>query len=621
VTRPDDFRRYAEEPLAFIDEVLGVTLYSRQREIVEAVRDHDRVAVKSGNATGKTTAAAVTMLAWLAGGPGSVVVSTSATDAQLRRVLWRETRGRFRHARGFFEGATVTDTELFVEPGWYATGFSTDTAEAFQGIHADRVLVVVDEASGVSEDIFDAVEGLLAGGDARLLLIGNPLRTAGSFFDAFNSRADEYATMTISAFDTPVFTGEEVPRELRRRLVSKRWVERLQKRAAGSNTFMVKVLGEFPGESDDAVVGLDDLNRAYEQTVEPGWPLVIGVDVARYGSDHTVVAVREGNRIRVVDSYQGKNLMHTSGRVAELARRLQESTGRRPTITIDDVGVGVGLVDRLDELREFKIEPFNAARSSSRPRDFPNKRSELWFLFAEVAPLLDLDPADVELKADLLAPTYGHSSDGKRVVEAKALTKKRLRRSPDRADAVLLTLAVEPPRAPGRALPRGLRTFVSRRRLDGGERGPSEAERVAHDHLAAPRSACGDGLSVNQRLSRRLTAADRAAQAEGRRTVPAAVRRSRRERLRALRRAGLLEHRGEAAEARADDGHLDAALAARGIPFRFGARPGGEQGRAPRRRSTRGRSSADAPSSTTSWAALEAADECCDGQSRPRPPA
>ena len=178
--RDDRFAHYRDDPVAFVSEVLGVHLYSRQREVIEAVRDHERVACKAGNAVGKTISAACVMLAWLAGGPGSVVVSTSATEAQLRRVLWRETRRRYRAAREFFHGATVTEAEIRLRDDWLAVGFSTDTPEAMQGVHAERVLVVVDEASGVQEAIFDAIEGLLAGGDAHVLMIGNPLGRAAA---------------------------------------------------------------------------------------------------------------------------------------------------------------------------------------------------------------------------------------------------------------------------------------------------------------------------------------------------------------------------------------------------------------------------------------------------------
>jgi phage terminase large subunit len=446
----DPFRRYREDPVAFVQEVLGVHLYSRQREIIEAVRDHERVAVKSGNATGKTCSAACAILAWLAGGPGSVVVSTSATEAQLRRVLWRETRRRFKQARGFFDGAVVTETEIRLREDWYATGFSTDTPEAMQGIHAERVLVVVDEGSGVEEPIFDSIEGLLAAGDARVLLIGNPLRTSGSFYDAFHSRRDEWHTISVSAFDTPAFTGEQVPRALRRNLVSKRWVQRMEKRGAGSNELAVRVLGEFPSQQDDAVVSRADLEAAQVQTLEPGLPLVLGLDVARFGSDESVLALREGNRIRVIDAWQGKAITETTGRVLDHVRRLQAEHARRIRVVVDDAGLGGGATDGLRE-QGVQVVAFNGGGKARRPGDYPNRRSELWFTFAEALPLLDLDGLDEELARELLAPSFSFESSGARVVEQKANTRKRLRRSPDRADAVLLCLAVEPPVVPGRA--------------------------------------------------------------------------------------------------------------------------------------------------------------------------
>jgi phage terminase large subunit len=445
----DPFRRYRDDPIVFIEEVLGVHLYSRQREIVEAVRDHERVAVKSGNATGKTVSAACTMLAWLAGEPGSVIVSTSATEAQLKRVLWREVRRRFRAASGFFAGAVVTETGIHLRDDWLAVGFSTHTPEAMQGIHARRVLVVVDEASGVEEANFDAIEGLLAGGDARVLMIGNPLRTSGTFYDAFHSRRDEWHCITVDAFSTPNFTGEEVPRTLQKNLVSRRWVERLEKRSPGGSEYLVKVLAEFPAQADDTVVARTDLEQAQAQTSEPGLPLVIGVDVARFGGDQTVLAVREGHRIRVAKVSAGRDLMWTTGAVLDLARSLHEANGRKPRIVVDDVGLGGGVTDCLREIGEYKVIAFNGGGKASS-RDAVNRRSELWLLGGEVMPLLDLDAGDDELAQDLLAPTFSFASDGARMVEQKSSTRKRLRRSPDRADAVLLTLAVEPPVAPGR---------------------------------------------------------------------------------------------------------------------------------------------------------------------------
>ena len=446
---PSRFTRYGADFDAYAAEVARMHLTSSQRKILLGLQEHDRVAVKAGNAVGKTAAVGFVMQHHLAGGPGSVVVSTSATEAQLRRVLWRELRSQFKRTGHFFNPSTVMETEIRLADDWFAVGFSTDVPEAMQGIHAERILVVVDEASGVSEDIYDAIEGVLAGGQAKLLIVGNPLRTSGTFFDAFNSRRDEFHTLTISAFDTPNFTGEDVPRGLRKRLVQPRWVERLEKREAGSNAYRIKVLGEFPAQADDTVISLDDLTQAQTATLEPGLPLVLGLDVARYGSDETVLALREGNRIRILDAWHGRSLMETTGRVIEHARRLQIERARRPRIVIDDAGVGGGVTDRLRE-QGFNVVGFNGGSRARHSNDYPNRRSELWFDCSEVLPALDLDPADEELGRELLAPSYSFDSSGARVVEQKSNTRKRLRRSPDRADAILLTLAVDPPKAPGR---------------------------------------------------------------------------------------------------------------------------------------------------------------------------
>jgi phage terminase large subunit len=495
----DVYARYRDDPAAFFAEVLGFNAWSAQLEIAEAVRDHDRVAVKACNASGKTACASAIVPWWLAGGPGSIAITTAPTERQVKKLLWREIRSRMKHAGEFFHGAVLTDTEILLGADWFATGLSTDETESFQGWHGSRVLVIVDEASGVDERIFEAIEGVLAGGEAKLLLISNPLRTSGAFFDAFARDRDLWKLFTISAHDTPNLSGEEVPREVRKRLVSRRWVERNAKRGVDSNEYRVRVLGEFPTESDDGVVALGDLEQAHAQTFEPGLPLVVGVDVARFGSDKTVIAVRRGNVIRVARSFGGRDLMQTTGAVTEVARGLREEAGRRPVIVVDDVGLGGGVTDRLRELAEFRIVDHNGGRKAST-RDYPNKRSQSWFEFAELLPVLDLDPADEELASDLLAPTYSLASDAKRVVEAKANTKKRLRRSPDRADAVILCCAVEPPRAPGQPRRARTRSSVPRGRIDGGRSDRySPAGRVARrQQLRAKQRA------ENERVAERL---------------------------------------------------------------------------------------------------------------------
>jgi hypothetical protein len=150
-----------------------------------------------------------------------------------------------------------------------------------------------------------------------------------------------------------------------------------------------------------------------------------------------VIAVLQGDRLRLAEAYLGRDLMETAGRVARTARSL----GSRafPQIVVDDDGVGGGVTDRLRE-QGFAVEAFRGGARPLDPRAYPNARSEAWFRFAERLPELDLDRDD-QLAADLVAPRYRLDSQGRRVVEPKYDTKKRLGRSPDRADAALLCLS------------------------------------------------------------------------------------------------------------------------------------------------------------------------------------
>jgi hypothetical protein len=443
--------RYRVDPVAFCREIVGFEPWSKQREILESVRDHTRTAVRSAHGVGKTAVAARAALWFLAVHYGSKVITTAPTFHQVRDLLWREIRVAYQAAGGFI-GGELFDTRLELAPDWLAFGLSTDQPERFQGHHAEHLLLVVDEASGVAEEIYEASAGFLTSPGARCLLIGNPTRTSGEFFAAFHGARGFYNPIAIPASSTPAFTGEAVPEQVLRRLVSREWVdEHTRKWGEGSPLWQVRVNAEFPGQSDDAVVSLRDLEEAQARQLEPGWPLLIACDVARFGSDQTVLAVRRGNVVRIARVFGGRDLMRTVGEISRLARNLQREHGRKAILVIDDAGVGGGVTDRLRELSEFPVVDYNAARTASHPSDYPNRRSEDWFKLAEVLPLLDLD-ADEHLAADLLAPRYRLDSQGRRVVEPKADTKKRIRRSPDRADAVVMALSVYRPGEPVRTI-------------------------------------------------------------------------------------------------------------------------------------------------------------------------
>jgi phage terminase large subunit len=435
------------DPVGFCRRVLGFDPWSKQREVLEAVRDYPRVAVRSANGVGKTSVAGRAVLWWLAAFPRSIVVTTSATWTQVREQLWRELAVAFHAADGFVDGV-LTDTRLELAPDWFAIGLSTDQPERFTGYHSEHLLVVLDEASGVSEAVWEAAETLITSAGSHLLAIGNPTRLGGSFHRAFTRDRALYHRISISALEAPPSTSERVSAKALAELVGPAWIES-RRRAWGEESplWQVRVLGEFPSTADDTVVPLAAIEGAQRRRWAPGEPVVVGVDVARFGSDETVIATRRGSRVRIAKAYVGRDLMQTAGQVVAVARALQAEAAVLPSqvrIVVDDTGLGGGVTDRLREVAgDFDVVAFNGGERARDPESYPNRRSELWFAFAEKVDDLDLD-RDEQLAADLVAPRYQLDSRARRVVESKAETKRRLGRSPDRADAVLLTFVESP---------------------------------------------------------------------------------------------------------------------------------------------------------------------------------
>lgn len=431
---------YADDPVGFSTDILGFTPWSKQREILEAVRDHPRTAVRSGHGIGKTATAAQVVLWFLATHVNSRVITTAPIWAQVEQLLWREIRAAVGRAHASGKGTLFPPslaTKLELGDQWFAIGLSTNEPERFQGHHADWLLLVVDEASGVAESIFEAAEGFLTAAGAKVLLIGNPTRVGGQFHRAFTTERAAWHQIHVSVLDSPNYTGEQVAPDVARSLPRKEWVaERRLAWGELSPIYQVRVEGNFADSGEDTVMPLGVVESAQQRILVPDDDQrVVSCDVARFGGDETVIAVRVGQRVRIVEKYVGKPTTHTSARVAHWA---SQGPKERTRIVIDDTGVGGGVTDQL-RADGWEVTAFNAGEKARNPKDFPNRRSELWFTGAAQLEDLDLDP-DEQLLADLTSPRYTYDLKMRRVVEKKDDTKKRLGRSPDRADAVLLTL-------------------------------------------------------------------------------------------------------------------------------------------------------------------------------------
>ncbi|MEN6431067.1 MAG: DEAD/DEAH box helicase family protein, partial [Coriobacteriales bacterium] len=249
--------RMQTDPVWSAEHVFGAHLWSKQREIIESVWKNQRTGVKSCHGSGKTFLAAIAVLTFLHAFPDSIVITTAPTWEQVRRLLWKEVNRI--HARtlrsGIALGSVCHTADCEVDDAWFALGLSTNDPNRFVGHHAPYILVVIDEAFGVEDWVFEVAETYMTasgneGTMARLLAIGNPTDPGSTLGRAFHTARAGWSLHSISVFDTPNLTGEDVPQEVARMLPGREWVE--DKRTQwGEDSAMwhVRVLGEFSAVS------------------------------------------------------------------------------------------------------------------------------------------------------------------------------------------------------------------------------------------------------------------------------------------------------------------------------------------------------------------------------------
>jgi hypothetical protein len=477
------FLRYAGDPLAFVREVLGEVPWAAQQRVLLAVRDHPRTTVRSGHGVGKTWVAACTALWWVYSHRPSLVLSTAPTARQVESLLWAEINRLWKRAKLPLPGRCL-HTKLEASLDQTGIGLTTTEPERFAGWHCRSLLVIVDEASGVPDRLFEVIQGTLTSAHCRLLLIGNPTRSSGCFWNSHHK--GDWHRLKISAFDTPNFrvsdeqraTSDESESESDRTsslvtrhsslpcpwLVTPEWVEARRKEwGEDSDPFRVRVLGEFPRSSSDALIRLEWVEAAERRSDEQrvtsdeaatdsslvtrhsSLPIVLGIDVARYGDCETVVALRRGCLVAAIWAWHGADLMHTCGRILELAR--EHAPAR---IVVDAVGMGAGLFDRLLEIqREGRELPgcelvaFQSGTPPWDPEKHYSRRDEAYMALRDR--LRDGDIAMAShwsaLVGQLCSLKYGFTSRGQLKIESKDDRRRRGEPSPDWADAVALAFA------------------------------------------------------------------------------------------------------------------------------------------------------------------------------------
>lgn len=404
----------------------------------------------------------------------SLTITTAPSSAQVKDLLWKEIRNQRKGRPGLMPKAPSMESSETHR----AVGYTARDATSFQGRHEEKGLIVLDEAVGVEGQFWDACEGIASGGDWSWLNIYNPTDVSSRAYEE-ELQAD-CTIIRISALDHPNITaglrGEPEPYP---GAVSLRWVEeRIRKWCTpispsdkkltdfefppGSDRwyrpsirFESRVLGVWPTASTNGV-----WNEALwefcliPRPIQLDRPLEIGCDVARFGDDYTVIFARRGRSVLWAERHNGWKLSQTTGRCKQLCAEFAEpgEDPKRVICKIDDDGVGGGVTDYADG---YNFVPINAGSTATQPEDYPNRRSELWFTTAQLAEegLVDLSRLSQDqrnlLRSQLLAPTYTLDSSGRRVVESKDTTKKKLSKnktdlkggSPDDADALNLAFA------------------------------------------------------------------------------------------------------------------------------------------------------------------------------------
>lgn len=489
--------RCQRDPAFFFEKILGVdTLEDYQRRILETVRDNERTAISACHDVGKSWTMARVVLWYATCFPYSKIITTAPTFNQVKNILWSEIRSA--HARSKYPlggKMNLTDWHLSQHGDWFAIGFTPrneltggegqGTQSSFQGFHAPHILVVFDEATGIPHNTWTMAEGLLTSANVKFVAIGNPTSRNSEFFRCFKSPA--WAKVKLSCFDSPnlrangITTLEELAAEVARvramtdneaqahmrsykapkpYLLTLKWVVAMALQWGMEHPlFISKVLGAFPEDGDNTLIPLGAVEDAQMRFYTPreGDRKTLGVDVARFGSDSTVITAMHGKQSLFKRMMNKRDTVEVTGEVIACANEM----GGVDVIVVDETGLGAGVVDNLNEAvreRRLKCEvrgvQFGAAPECSGPREcdhrdaslcdkakFANLKARMYALLAadiKASDGLTVLPDAIYLE-ELPTVLYSFDSKGRMVIESKEDYKKRTGRgSPDHADSFAL---------------------------------------------------------------------------------------------------------------------------------------------------------------------------------------
>jgi phage terminase large subunit len=441
-----NLKRWRQDPIAFVNEVFGAKPDAWQEEVLAAIVAHQRVALKACKGPGKSCVMSWIMWWFLAVYPHSKILATSITGDNLRDNLWAELslwQKRSRYLTEVFEWTAERLVNREHPETWFASARTwsknadkTQQANTLAGLHGPYTLVCLDEVGDIPAGVAAAADASLSTGTFnRILIAGNPTQTEGPLYDACTRDRARWWVKEISGDPND---------PLRAPRINKQWAqEQIDTWGADNPWVMVNVFGKFPPTQSNKLLGPEDVGEASKRSAlereYENEPIVMGLDVARFGDDRCVLYKRQG---RVAYTPRVWRDVDTMSLADQVARYLLED--KPDALCVDSTGIGGGVQDRLAQMGFSPIGiDFGSSALDAR---FADRRSEMWWnMHLWIKKGQGCIPNDPELRAELTGPTYGFTTGQKITklkLESKDDMKKRGLTSPDKADALALTFAI-----------------------------------------------------------------------------------------------------------------------------------------------------------------------------------
>lgn len=449
-----------KDTVAFQRKILHRDLWEQQKRICSAIETHRLVSVKACHASGKTFNAAGIALDFVTRHKAGKVLWIAPTLRQVKLGIDEIALAAQRSAIRFPEPST---TGLRLNQENYIQGFSAGKGINAQGFHGAKVLIIADEAPGIAGDVWEAIEGIRAGGDVRILKLGNPTVPSGPFFEDFNKGKNVVHGITINAFDTPNLQGVSIEQLVEMGeedlsaaqypfLVSRRWVkEAYFKWGPNHPSYQSRVLGNFPSQGQFSVFSADVVQQSSRPVTEEQWAelrqwneiIQVGIDVAGAGDDETAACARAGNVVIKQGAWVDAD---ARGPVALFLSRLRRDYPHaRIVVMVDITGVGYHFGTWLAD-QAYEVHGFIAGGKAMDQTSFANAKAEAYWCAGEWMKRGIYGVEDLDTQGQLIGVQYKPLATGGIMIERKEDAKKRGMSSPDRAEALIMSFVPIVPR-------------------------------------------------------------------------------------------------------------------------------------------------------------------------------